>query len=84
MDIKVEYPLTIIYLSLKWCGFAYRLFESIHGKAQYHPLGSYPIPEHRMFAQYHSPQTSAILYYNDRDIRKNRYGRSWYESLLPD
>ena len=26
---KIEYPLTIVYLSLRWCGFAYRLFERI-------------------------------------------------------
>ena len=60
MDLKVEYPLTIIYLPLRWCGFAYKLFEGILGKAQYHPPGSDPIPEHRMFAQYHAPQTPAM------------------------
>jgi hypothetical protein len=36
------------------------LFESIIGKAQYHPPGSDPIPERRIFAQYHAPQTSAM------------------------
>jgi hypothetical protein len=56
----VKYPLTIIYLPLKWCVFAYKLFESIIGKAQYHPPGSDPIPERRIFAQYHAPQTSAM------------------------
>ena len=26
---KLDLPLTIVYLPLRWCGFAYRLFESI-------------------------------------------------------
>ena len=60
LDVNVNYPLTIIYLPLRWCGFAYKLFASILGKAQYYPLGSYPIPERRLFAQYHAPQTLAM------------------------
>lgn len=54
----VGYPLTIFYLGLKWCGFAYRLFEKILGPAQYYPEGAPPIPENRIFAQYHAPQTA--------------------------
>ena len=56
----MEHPLPIIYLPLRWCGFAYKLFEGLLGKAQYHPPGLDPIPEHRMFAQYHAPQTSEM------------------------
>ena len=26
---QINYPLTIVYIPLKWCGFAYRIFESI-------------------------------------------------------
>ena len=40
LEENVNYPLTIVYLPLRWCGFAYKLFENILGKAQYYPLGS--------------------------------------------
>ena len=54
------YPLTIIYIPLKWCGYAYKIFESVLGQNQYHPEGSLPIPENRLFAQFHSPQTKEM------------------------
>ena len=57
---KTEYPLTIVYLNLRWCGFAYRLFERILGHEQYFPLGADQIPENRLFSQFHSPQTAAM------------------------
>jgi hypothetical protein len=57
---KIEYPLTIVYLNLRWCGFAYRLFERILGREQYFPTGADPIPENRLFLQFHSPQTAAM------------------------
>ena len=60
LEENVNYPLTIVYLPLRWCGFAYKLFESILGKAQYYPLGSVPDPERWLFAQYHAPQTLAM------------------------
>ena len=60
LEDKVNYQLTIIYLPLRWCGFAYKLFERILGKAQYYPPGSVPNPERRLFAQYHAPQTLAM------------------------
>ncbi len=56
----IEYPLTIIYLSLRWCGFAYRLFEHVMGNAQYYPSGSDAVPNNRLFAQFHSPQTQSM------------------------
>ena len=31
LEYKIQHPLTIIYLPLKWCGFAYKLFESVLG-----------------------------------------------------
>ncbi len=37
---KNNYPLTVIYISLKWCGFAYKLFEYVLGIKQYYPEGS--------------------------------------------
>ncbi len=57
---QICYPLTIIYIPLKWCGFAYKIFESVLGSSQYYPKGSAPIPENRLFAQFHSPQTKEM------------------------
>ena len=106
-DLLLEnicYPLTIIYIPLKWCGYAYKIFESVLGINQYYPKGSMLTPENRLFAQFHSPQTTemkdvilkqlskrtsrklvdragrngqpatAVLYYNNRDIAKNKPG----------
>jgi hypothetical protein len=55
-----KYPLTIIYIPLKWCGFGYKIFESLLGSNQYYPQGSSPIPENRLFAQFHSPQINEM------------------------
>ncbi|XP_068723524.1 recQ-like DNA helicase Blm [Montipora capricornis] len=57
---KAPYPLTIVYLPLKRCGFAYKYFEMQLGNEQYYPTGAEPLPENRLFAQYHSPQTNAM------------------------
>ena len=57
---KIEYPLTIVYVPLKLCGFAYKLFEHVLGKEQYFPTGSAQIPMNRMFAQFHAAQTSQM------------------------
>lgn len=56
----IHYPLTIMYVPLKWCGFAYKLFEFVLGSSQYYPQGSSSIPENRLFAQFHSPQTKQM------------------------
>ena len=55
-----NYPLTIIYLPLRWCGFAYKVFESILCHQQYYPEGALAIPENRSFAQFHAPQTEQM------------------------
>lgn len=60
LDAKIDYPLTVIYVSLKLCGFAYRLFEYILGIEQYFPVGSAQIPSNRLFAQFHGPQTQQM------------------------
>ena len=54
---SIEYPLTIVYVPLKLCGFAYKLFEYILGVGQYFPVGSGPNPENRLFGQFHASQT---------------------------
>ena len=55
--LKANYPLTIIYLSLRWCGYAYNFFKFHMGEHQYFQYGANPEPCNRLFAQYHSPQT---------------------------
>ena len=59
-ELRMNFPLTIIYLKLRFCGFAYRLFEYHMGVEQYHPVGADAIPGNRLFAQYHSPQTEQM------------------------
>lgn len=60
LEENINFPLTIVYMPLKWCGFAYTLFESILGLNQYYPEGSTAIPKNRLFGQFHSPQTKAM------------------------
>ncbi|CAB3982252.1 ATP-dependent DNA helicase Q1 [Paramuricea clavata] len=58
-DLKqqlVNYPLTIIYNPLKWCGYAYKLFLDVIGEESFHPK-RIAEPKNCLFAQYHSPQT---------------------------
>ena len=57
---KLDYPLTIMYLQLKWCGFAFKYLSKHLGNEQYCPENAEPIPENRLFARYHSPQTIAM------------------------
>ena len=60
MKETIEYPLTIVYVRLKLCGFAYNLFEHILGVGQYFPVRSGPNPENRLFSQFHASQTPQI------------------------
>ena len=61
LEYKIQHPLTInIYLPLNWCGFAYKIFESVLGSLQYYPAGSLQIPENRLFAQFHVSQTKQM------------------------
>ena len=55
---RENYPMTIIYLKLKHCGYAYGLFERILKDKQY--VGDTPEPTARLFAQFHAPQTSCM------------------------
>ncbi|XP_068692465.1 ATP-dependent DNA helicase Q1-like [Montipora foliosa] len=62
-DLKVKtvnYPITIMYLPLRWCGFAFKFFEKRLGNKQYYPSNAKQSPENRLFAQYHAPQTSTM------------------------
>ena len=44
--LKMDYPITIVYLPLKWCGFAYALFSSILLKQQYYPENAPALPKY--------------------------------------
>ena len=50
-----HYPITIIYMKLKYCGFAYSLFNKTLQEKEYDC--SEKTPSSRLFAQLHSPQT---------------------------
>ena len=54
--MRKTYPQTIIYTKLKYCGYGYRLLERILGDNQY--VNKTKNPADRLFAQFHSPQTS--------------------------
>ena len=56
----VNYPLTVMYLPLKWCGFAFKYFQRNLGDGQYYPPSADALPENRLFAQFYSPQTRAM------------------------
>ena len=61
LDLAIQrqnYPMTIIYLKLKYCGYAYSLFERVLGENQY--VGDLKKPAGRLFAQFHSPQTDRM------------------------
>ena len=51
-----KYPMTIIYLKLKYCGYAYNLFERVLGDKQF--VGETRDLVGRPFAQFHAPQTT--------------------------
>ena len=55
-EALTRYPLTIIYLPLKWCGYAFKLFMDELRDKSYFPCGDVS-PRNCLFAQYHSPQT---------------------------
>ncbi|XP_068752409.1 ATP-dependent DNA helicase RecQ-like [Montipora capricornis] len=55
---RENYPMTIIYLKLKYCGYAYGLFERVLKDKQC--VGETSEPSARLFAQFHALQTSRM------------------------
>lgn len=53
-----KYPMTVVYLKLKYCGYAYTLFERTLKENQF--VGESEEPASRLFAQFHSPQTDRM------------------------
>ena len=60
LEKKNGYPKTIVYLPLKLCGFAYKIFEHVLAVEQYYPPGCNATPANRLFAQFHAPQTTEM------------------------
>jgi superfamily II DNA helicase RecQ len=56
----INYPLTIIYLPLKWCGHAFKLFIQILQEKSYFPAGETHDPSECLFAQFHAAQTDTM------------------------
>ena len=59
LQIKgIDYPQTIIYTKLKYCGYGYKLFSTILGEKQF---GSRERkPSNSLIVQFHSPQTTLM------------------------
>ena len=55
---RENYPMTIIYMKLKYCGYSYGIFERILKDNQY--VGETNDPAARLFAQFHAPQTKQM------------------------
>ena len=55
---REKYPMTIIYLKLKYCGYAYGLFKRVLQGKQF--VGETKDPAGRLFAQFHAPQTKRM------------------------
>ena len=57
---NIKMPVTIIYSSLEMSGVGYAFLERKLGDHQFYPTGAPQIPENRLFAQFHSPQTDKM------------------------
>lgn len=53
-----KYPMTIVYLKLKYCGYAYGLFEKVLQDKQF--VGETKDPVARLFSQFPAPQTTRM------------------------
>ena len=51
--------MTIIYKKMKYCGYAYVLFERIIGACEQY-FESVKSPTTRLFTQFHAPQTKSM------------------------
>ena len=63
-----EYPQTVIYSHLKYCGYAYKLFKSVLGNKQY--AGQIKKPTSSLFVQLHAEQTDRMKEEILREITK--------------
>ena len=56
----VRMPLTIIYSSFELCGVGFAYLEHVLGDKQFYPMAAPKVPQNRLFAQFHSPQTDKM------------------------
>ena len=63
----LDYPLTTVYLPLKWCGYAFKLFLDVLREKSYFPENCVKSPENCLFAQFHAPQTDRM---NDEILKQ--------------
>ena len=76
--------MAVIYMKLKYCGYACGLFERVLKEKQY--LGKTNDPAARLFAQFHAPQTNEMKKSIISEIKKQNsqisyicYFSSWNE-----
>ena len=56
--LPTYYPLTIVYLPLKWCEYAFKFFSlDVLREKSYFPVKCVKSPENCLLAQQHAPQT---------------------------
>ncbi|XP_057297650.1 ATP-dependent DNA helicase RecQ-like [Hydractinia symbiolongicarpus] len=76
-SVREQFPMTIIYMKLKYCGLAFNLFERILSTFQY--VGFEKTPSSRLFCQYHAPQTKAMKQIIIKEISKKN---SWIRVIF--
>ena len=55
---RKEFPITVIYMKLQFCGMAYKYFDKVLGNLQY--VDGIKTPRSRLFNQFHSPATQCM------------------------
>lgn len=56
VKLNVKKSRLFFYLPLKWCEFAFKFLEKQFGRQ----TTSEALPENKLFAQYHAPQTQGM------------------------
>ncbi|XP_061190929.1 ATP-dependent DNA helicase Q1-like [Saccostrea echinata] len=71
-DLLSCFPLTIVYINqLEALGYCYQYIEDFLGKFSYFPVHD-PIPENRLFAQFHKVYTSKMKAHIVSELRKEK------------
>ena len=63
-----NHPMTTIYVKLKYCAHAYRLFERVMQDKKF--VGETMEPTARLFAEFHAPQTNRMKKELIEEIKK--------------
>ncbi|XP_057296120.1 uncharacterized protein LOC130625054 [Hydractinia symbiolongicarpus] len=65
---REHYPMTIIYMHLRYCGYGYKLFENV---IRNHYVGDNICPRARLFAQFHASCTSQMKEVILKELKKS-------------